>query len=142
MTREGYKKHKDLIEQWVNGAEIEFLTIDKKWINAAEPNWLTELEYRVKPEKFDGNFRNDRLYKLKHTGKFCHIAKKPYHSNYTEEEVFQHRKFTYVGSIPFIKTGRLVFSTKGYYAMFADQNYDYVVAEYDLEDNLIKEYSC
>ncbi len=48
MTRDGYKKHKDLIGKWAAGAEIEF-RIDKSrpWIAADVPGWSVDCEYRI-----------------------------------------------------------------------------------------------
>lgn len=50
MTKEQYLKHKEIIDAWANGAEIEFKTIDDGWVDAKNPNWILDLEYRVKPQ--------------------------------------------------------------------------------------------
>jgi hypothetical protein len=42
-------KHKDLIVAWANGAEIEWLD-ENTWVTARPPEWLENLEYRIKPE--------------------------------------------------------------------------------------------
>lgn len=50
MTREGYLKHKELIEAWVNGAKIQwFNEVRESWFPAAAPQWDEEVKYRVKP---------------------------------------------------------------------------------------------
>lgn len=37
MTKEGYKKHKDLIEAWSNGAEIQhYSEIHEKWMDVMD----------------------------------------------------------------------------------------------------------
>ncbi len=48
MTRDEYKKHKDLIDKWAAGAEIE-LRIDKnrQWIATDVPDWSVDCEYRI-----------------------------------------------------------------------------------------------
>ena len=52
MTREGYLKHKDLIEAWVNGADIEyFVDVYKYWDYTEAPLWREEIEYRIKPKQ-------------------------------------------------------------------------------------------
>jgi len=38
MTREQYLKHKEIIDAWANGAEIEFKSIDDSWVDAENPN--------------------------------------------------------------------------------------------------------
>lgn len=50
MTREGYLKHKEIIDAWANGAKIEFYSSDGVWVDAENPNWILDLEYRVKPQ--------------------------------------------------------------------------------------------
>ena len=53
MTKEGYKKHKDLIEAWSNGAEIEYLMSNGTWVNAKAPLWRNDTKYRIKPTKIE-----------------------------------------------------------------------------------------
>ena len=48
MNREDFKKHKDLIEQWADGAQIEFKAKGGEWIEVEVPWWSEALEYRVK----------------------------------------------------------------------------------------------
>lgn len=48
MTPEGFKKHKHLIEQWADGAEIE-MECSCCWEPVVEPSWVFHQEYRVKP---------------------------------------------------------------------------------------------
>jgi hypothetical protein len=47
MTKEAYLKHKDLIEAWANGAEIEMYTRDI-WVSTLTPGWSESIEYRIK----------------------------------------------------------------------------------------------
>ena len=42
-------KHYDLILEWANGAEIEYLD-GEQWIKALTPSWYEFREYRIKPE--------------------------------------------------------------------------------------------
>ena len=52
MTREGYKKHNELIEWWSTGTEIEVWDDNtNKWQTVKYPTWNEDLEYRVK--KYD-----------------------------------------------------------------------------------------
>lgn len=52
MTREGYNKHKELIEAFANGAEIQFYSkMHKGWIDTENPTWDLNIEYRIKPTK-------------------------------------------------------------------------------------------
>lgn len=50
MTRQQYLKHREIIDAWANGAEIEFKSIDDSWVDAENPNWILNMEYRVKPQ--------------------------------------------------------------------------------------------
>ena len=43
-------KHADLIIAWANGAQIECLRSDYKWVNAIDPSWLERTQYRIKPK--------------------------------------------------------------------------------------------
>ena len=43
-------KHRDLIIEWVNGAEIQVI-YDGKWVDQTHPDWENSLKYRVKPQK-------------------------------------------------------------------------------------------
>jgi hypothetical protein len=43
-------KHADLIKQWADGAEIEWLGIDGNWCSiSGTPSWSVETTYRIKP---------------------------------------------------------------------------------------------
>jgi len=46
VTRESYLKHKDLIEAWANGAEIEAL-IGDNW-EECTPSWNEDRDYCIK----------------------------------------------------------------------------------------------
>ena len=48
MTRESYKKHKELIEAWGAGAEIEYREDSDSWRPVAVPQWHLLYEYRIK----------------------------------------------------------------------------------------------
>lgn len=44
-------KHADLIHAWAEGAEIEFLNADDKWVDVqGHPSWLSGVDYRIKPK--------------------------------------------------------------------------------------------
>jgi len=50
MTKEGYKKHKKLIEAWSNGAKIQhYYKFHKVWRDEECPVWSEDVEYRLKP---------------------------------------------------------------------------------------------
>ena len=51
MTREGYLKHKDLIEAWANGADIEVCRLPDIWKQMDDINWCDDCEYRIKPKQ-------------------------------------------------------------------------------------------
>lgn len=51
MTTKAYNKHKELIEAWANGAEIEWYDHNlERWKIANEPCWIEDTKYRIKPE--------------------------------------------------------------------------------------------
>lgn len=83
MTREGYNKHKELIEAFVNGAEVQFYSkMHKGWIDTENPTWDLNIEYRIKPTKIvvencriefkDCSF-NDKEYKVDKIGKVVEV---------------------------------------------------------------------
>jgi hypothetical protein len=45
-------RHAELIHAWVNGAEIQWKTINGKWLDIKSPRWNAD-EYRVKPKMDD-----------------------------------------------------------------------------------------
>ena len=52
MTRGAYLKHKDLIEAWANGAEVEAKTKYGEWLLLVpNPSWSEDVEYRIKPKQ-------------------------------------------------------------------------------------------
>lgn len=54
MTKEEYNKHKKLIEEWGNGAKIQYYNKTKEeWVNIENPLWDYYSEYRIKPTKID-----------------------------------------------------------------------------------------
>lgn len=132
MTREGFKKHRDLIESWANGAEIEFLS-GGEWILVREPQWQESLTYRIRLEKFT-HFRKDRLYNLYvYSGELCHA--KPA----LPDKGFLYK---YVGEIDTVAGKRHVFynSLISTYLMFSENTHKYVISEHDLNHKMIKEY--
>lgn len=72
MTKEEYKKHKQLIEEWSNGEKIQYYNKTKEeWVNTENPLWDYYSEYRIKPTKIefkDCSF-NDEEYKVDTFGK-------------------------------------------------------------------------
>ena len=50
MTREGYKKHYALIQQWVDGAYIQcFNEKTNRWETVFNPLWSEDAQYRREP---------------------------------------------------------------------------------------------
>lgn len=47
MTREGYIKHKPLIEQWLAGNEVETELYPGSWHQVASPEWRASDNYRL-----------------------------------------------------------------------------------------------
>ena len=45
------QKHSELIKKWADGAEIEFLELDGKWISTPSPYWSDSTIYREKPQQ-------------------------------------------------------------------------------------------
>lgn len=44
-------KHADLIHAWAEGAEIQFLNAEDKWMDVqGYPSWLSGGQYRIKPK--------------------------------------------------------------------------------------------
>jgi len=49
MTRDGYKKHKRLIEAWSNGARIQVKKpLSEMWIDDPNPSWDENAKYKIK----------------------------------------------------------------------------------------------
>lgn len=71
-------KHAELIKAWADGAEIEcFSTRQNLWCSVDFPAWVTDTEYRIKPEPKsdvvwygcvfdDGSMDNLSQYRLPH----------------------------------------------------------------------------
>ena len=52
MTREGYNKHKEVFEAWINGKQIQILAENEQWVDCPDNvKWKEHKEYRVKPTK-------------------------------------------------------------------------------------------
>jgi hypothetical protein len=54
-------KHAKEIKAWADGAEIEYLTLNGKWLTSEGPSWGGNTEYRIKPQPkpdvvYYGNF--------------------------------------------------------------------------------------
>ena len=50
MTAEAYFKHKEVIEAWLQGADVErFNQVNSKWCNSITPKFEYEGQYRIKP---------------------------------------------------------------------------------------------
>ncbi len=50
MTAEAYFKHKEVIEAWLQGADVErFNQVNSKWCNSSIPKFEYEGQYRIKP---------------------------------------------------------------------------------------------
>lgn len=142
MKKEVYKKYKDVVEAWANGAVIQTkYSHQENWKDIVDPDFDSfKLEYRVKPNtKFDGQFRADRLYKLKYSGEICHV--------YNREGIVPFSEITcsfvhFVGTVDTRCGLRNIFyvdNPSNAYIMYSTK-VDYVVAEYDLDGNLIQEY--
>lgn len=132
LTREGFKKHRDLIESWANGAEIEFLS-GGEWILVREPQWQESLTYRIRLEKFT-HFRKDRLYNLEvNSEELCHTRPVLYDNDLL---------YQYVGEIDTVAGKRHIFynSSISTYIMFSDNTHKYVLSEHDLNHKIIQEY--
>jgi hypothetical protein len=76
MTREAYLKHKDLIEAWANGAEIEYkyreivnqFKFEDAWKLIITPEWNEDKEYRIKPVEPEPEFTYPMWFKSNDTG--------------------------------------------------------------------------
>lgn len=81
MTKEEYNKHKKLIEEWGNGAKIQYYSEDNEcWVFIQTPSWRLETKYRIKPTKIDFidcNF-NDEEYSIDEWGNISIIKPKDY----------------------------------------------------------------
>jgi hypothetical protein len=44
-------KHAELIIAWANGAKIQHRYLREEWIDAVNPCWYPDFEYRIKPEE-------------------------------------------------------------------------------------------
>ena len=50
MNAEAYFKHKEVIEAWLQGADVErFNRVNNKWCNSSIPKFEYEVQYRIKP---------------------------------------------------------------------------------------------
>lgn len=50
MTAEAYFKHKEVIEAWLQGADVEYLeALNDTWYYAPNPGFIEQSQYRIKP---------------------------------------------------------------------------------------------
>ena len=50
MTAEAYFKHKEVIEAWLQGADVEYLeALDDTWYHVSRPVFCEQKQYRIKP---------------------------------------------------------------------------------------------
>ena len=50
MMREEFNHHQEMIEAWINGAEIQFYSeLFETWNDTKNPKWLLSVKYRIKP---------------------------------------------------------------------------------------------
>ena len=50
MTAEAYFKHKEIIEAWLQGADVEYLEdLDYTWYDMSHPVFCEQAQYRIKP---------------------------------------------------------------------------------------------
>ena len=55
-------KHRDLIIEWADGAEIQVI-YDGKWVDQTHPDWENSLKYRVKPQKTEKDLEIEAIQK-------------------------------------------------------------------------------
>lgn len=76
MTREGYNKHKEVFEAWLDGKQIQILGENGQWIDSlADIKWKEHKEYRVKPTRieFEDCSFNETEYAVNFDGKVKEI---------------------------------------------------------------------
>ena len=76
MTREGYNKHKEVFEAWLDGKQIQILGENGQWIDSlADIKWKEHKEYRVKPTRieFEDCSFNETEYKVDKIGKIVEV---------------------------------------------------------------------
>lgn len=68
-------KHADLIHAWAEGAEIQFLNSQDKWVDVqGYPAWIEDGQYRIKPKlvkKWKWVFNSE-------CGKYYHVTEDHY----------------------------------------------------------------
>ena len=55
-------KHRDLITEWANGADIQVWD-DNNWFDTLIPNWYETSKYRVKPQKSERDNEIESIHK-------------------------------------------------------------------------------
>jgi len=68
------RKHAELIKKWADGAEIEFLDGDGKWVSTFSPYWLDSTTYREKPEELPLVERECKIVLSHSAGVFLYAA--------------------------------------------------------------------
>ena len=53
-------KHRDLIIEWANGADIQ-VRAGNDWLNVALPDWYETRKYRVKPQKSERDIEIENI---------------------------------------------------------------------------------
>lgn len=145
----GYLKHCNLIRKWAEGHAIQIKNEDGSWSLSNKPSWKECYEYRVADlPVFDGNFRQDRLYKLKVTNQLISaIGKRGEMNVQFLNEHYSDEFFQFIGQIAYnplrdddIKN--FFFCSKdSTHLIYEAAGVDYVCAEYDQNYNLLQEYA-
>ena len=55
-------KHRDLIIEWANGADIQVM-YHGKWMDQTDPDWEDSWEYRIKPQKSEHDIEIENIQK-------------------------------------------------------------------------------
>ncbi len=76
MTKEGYKKHKEVFKAWLNGAKIQYFNMSQlKWIDTEDFSWSINVLQRIKPKtiEFKDCSFNDEEYCVDEFGRISEI---------------------------------------------------------------------
>lgn len=127
MNREAFLKHKDLIEQWAQGEEIQIQNESGEWVYVKCPSWSLLSQYRIKPELIE--LVPGRKYRLKYTIQFCHI--KP---TVDDKEAFLNKNdWQYIGQIGTEYGKRRIFHYQhgphAHYLMMSATSDKYILSE-------------
>ena len=52
MSKEGMIKHREVLNAWLDGAEVQYRNFydDANWYNIVNPSWDADNGYRIKPQ--------------------------------------------------------------------------------------------